>query len=531
MSTDELLTFDHVDIRFPIELNKQGSCSLNLTNKTDNYVAFKAQTTKPKMYCVKPSVGVVLPRSSCEVLVVMQALKEAPADRQCKDKLLFQCKVVEPGTMDKEVTSEMFSKEAGHRVEETIFKIIYVAPPQPQSPVQEGLEDGSSPSASVSDKGNASEVFVGPSVGIVDLIRMSDELLIIDPVDVQFPIELNKKVSCSLNLTNKTENYVAFKAKTTNAKKYYVRPNVGVVLPRSSCEVLVIMQALKEAPADMQCRDKLLFQCKVVEPETTAKDVTSEMFSKEAGHPAEETRLKVMYVTPPQPPSPVQEGTEEGSSPRASVSDNGNASEAFVDMLRSLLVPLFSNAASSTDDHGITLPQYQVFINFRGDELRNSFVGFLVKAMRLEKINVFTDEVELRGTNLNYLFRRIEESRVAVAIFSERYTESCWCLDELVKMKEQMEQGKLVVVPVFYRLNATACKRFMGAFGDNLRNLEWEYRSEPERIQKWKEALSSVFSNIGLTSDIRSNESKFVDSIVEEVKKVLIKIGTEEREL
>jgi len=106
---------------------------------------------------------------------------------------------------------------------------------------------------------------------------MSDELLIIDPVDVQFPIELNKKVSCSLNLTNKTENYVAFKAKTTNAKKYYVRPNVGVVLPRSSCEVLVIMQALKEAPADMQCRDKLLFQCKVVEPETTAKDVTSEM--------------------------------------------------------------------------------------------------------------------------------------------------------------------------------------------------------------------------------------------------------------
>jgi len=42
---------------------------------------------------------------------------------------------------------------------------------------------------------------------------MSDELLIIDPVDVQFPIELNKKVSCSLNLTNKTENYVAFKVK------------------------------------------------------------------------------------------------------------------------------------------------------------------------------------------------------------------------------------------------------------------------------------------------------------------------------
>uniref|UniRef100_A0A1J3HBB0 Vesicle-associated protein 1-4 n=1 Tax=Noccaea caerulescens TaxID=107243 RepID=A0A1J3HBB0_NOCCA len=81
-------------------------------------------------------------------------------------------------------------------------------------------------------------------------------------------------------------------------------------------------------------------------------------------------------------------------------------------------------------ENGISPPQYQVFINFRGSELRNSLVGFLVKAMRSGKINVFTDEVELRGTGLQNLFRRIEESRVAVAIFSERYTESRWCLDE-----------------------------------------------------------------------------------------------------
>uniref|UniRef100_A0A1J3J734 Vesicle-associated protein 1-4 n=1 Tax=Noccaea caerulescens TaxID=107243 RepID=A0A1J3J734_NOCCA len=99
-------------------------------------------------------------------------------------------------------------------------------------------------------------------------------------------------------------------------------------------------------------------------------------------------------------------------------------------------------------ENGISPPQYQVLINFRGSELRNSLVGFLVKAMRSGKINVFTDEVELRGTALQNNFRRIEESRVAVAIFSERYTESRWCLDELVKMKELMEQGKLVVIPV-----------------------------------------------------------------------------------
>ena len=46
-------------------------------------------------------------------------------------------------------------------------------------------------------------------------------------------------------------------------------------------------------------------------------------FNKESGNQVEECKLRVAYVPPPQPPSPVREGSEEGSSPRASVSDNG----------------------------------------------------------------------------------------------------------------------------------------------------------------------------------------------------------------
>lgn len=49
-------------------------------------------------------------------------------------------------------------------------------------------------------------------------------------------------------------------------------------------------------------------------------------FSKEAGHVVEECKLRVVYVSPPQPPSPVPEGSEEGGSPRGSVSDNGHFS-------------------------------------------------------------------------------------------------------------------------------------------------------------------------------------------------------------
>ncbi|GMY39550.1 vesicle-associated protein 1-2, partial [Fagus crenata] len=112
--------------------------------------------------------------------------------------------------------------------------------------------------------------------------------------------------------------------KTTNPKKYCVRPNTGIVSPRSSCDVIVTMQAQKEVPPDMQCKDKFLLQSVVASAGAAAKDITPEMFNKESGHHVEESKLRVVYVAPPRPPSPVHEGSEEGSSPRASVSDNGN---------------------------------------------------------------------------------------------------------------------------------------------------------------------------------------------------------------
>lgn len=40
------------------------------------------------------------------------------------------------------------------------------------------------------------------------------------------------------------------------------------------------MQAQKEAPADMQCRDKFLLQSIVVSRGSTAKDITAEMVCK-----------------------------------------------------------------------------------------------------------------------------------------------------------------------------------------------------------------------------------------------------------
>ncbi|AQK50764.1 Vesicle-associated protein 1-1 [Zea mays] len=64
------------------------------------------------------------------------------------------------------------------------------------------------------------------------------DLLRVDPLELRFPFELKKQISCSMQLSNHTDDYIAFKVKTTSPKKYSVRPNTGVVLPRSTCDVV-----------------------------------------------------------------------------------------------------------------------------------------------------------------------------------------------------------------------------------------------------------------------------------------------------
>ncbi|OIT07513.1 vesicle-associated protein 1-3 [Nicotiana attenuata] len=174
----------------------------------------------------------------------------------------------------------------------------------------------------------------------------SGDFINIYPTELKFPFELRKQSACSLQLSNKTDQYIAFKVKTTNPKKYCVRPNAGVVLPGSSCNVTVTMQAQKEAPPDMQCKDKFLIQSVIAPSGTSNKDVTTEMFNKEDGKVIDEFKLRVVYV-PANPPSPVPEGSEEGGSPRASLTEDESKSSSLPEAVsRSLEEPKAKSSPS-----------------------------------------------------------------------------------------------------------------------------------------------------------------------------------------
>ncbi|GER50136.1 vesicle-associated membrane protein [Striga asiatica] len=119
-----------------VEVKKQSSCAVHLANVTDQYVAFKVKTTSPKKYCVRPNVGIIKPKSTCDFTVTMQAQKSAPPEMQCKDKFLIQSTVVPFGTTEDDIVPSMFVKESEKYIEEVKLRVsLSIAPDYPEKPL------------------------------------------------------------------------------------------------------------------------------------------------------------------------------------------------------------------------------------------------------------------------------------------------------------------------------------------------------------------------------------------------------------
>ncbi|XP_071696272.1 uncharacterized protein [Rutidosis leptorrhynchoides] len=112
-----------------------------------------------------------------------------------------------------------------------------------------------------------------------------------------FAGEVKKQSTSSVHLTNISDEYVAFKVKTTSPKRFCVRPNSGIISPKSACDFTVTMQGLRSAPSEVECKDKFLIQSTVVDSGTKEEDVTLELFSKSSRKYVEEKKLKVILVS------------------------------------------------------------------------------------------------------------------------------------------------------------------------------------------------------------------------------------------
>ncbi|EPX73230.1 MSP domain-containing protein [Schizosaccharomyces octosporus yFS286] len=92
---------------------------------------------------------------------------------------------------------------------------------------------------------------------------------------------------------------VIFKVKTTAPKQYCVRPNSGKIDAKSSVNVQVLLQAMKEdPPSDFKCRDKFLIQSMAIGNQSTEgvenyQDFWAEM--EKHGNPVHDRKIRCVY--------------------------------------------------------------------------------------------------------------------------------------------------------------------------------------------------------------------------------------------
>ncbi|XP_021765799.1 vesicle-associated protein 2-1-like isoform X2 [Chenopodium quinoa] len=158
----------------------------------------------------------------------------------------------------------------------------------------------------------------------------SKQLIFVHPDELKFQFELERQSFCDLKVTNNTDQNVAFKVKTTSPKRYYVRPNTGVLHPWDSCVIRVTLQAQQEYPPDMQCKDKFLLQSTIVSPNSDVDDLPQDTFNKDSGRTIEECKLRVVYVSP----NSTQGNAEDDSASKPGRGLNAQGNQSVEDTLQ-----------------------------------------------------------------------------------------------------------------------------------------------------------------------------------------------------
>ncbi|XP_068489490.1 disease resistance protein Roq1-like isoform X2 [Phaseolus vulgaris] len=169
---------------------------------------------------------------------------------------------------------------------------------------------------------------------------------------------------------------------------------------------------------------------------------------------------------------------------------------------------------------------YDVFISFRGEDTRNTFIGHLRRELGRMGIKSFNDDRNMRiGESLSpALSKAIEESKIFIVVFSEKYASSTWCLDELVRIIERSKMKKKMhlVYPVFYHVDPSDIEHERNSFGKHMKAHEKEIGKESQRMQDWRSAFSQAAVDFqGRHISTGGQNPVGLDACIEEVMSLL----------
>ncbi|CAN1730840.1 Disease resistance protein L6 [Linum perenne] len=167
--------------------------------------------------------------------------------------------------------------------------------------------------------------------------------------------------------------------------------------------------------------------------------------------------------------------------------------------------------------------EYEVFLSFRGSDVRQTFADCLHSCLVRSKIRTFRDEEKLRkGENIGAsLIQAITESKIYIPILTQNYASSKWCLQELAKMVDCWKTGggkeQHIILPVFYFVDPRDVRHhdsgpYKEAFEQHC------LKHDPQTVLEWKEALQEVGQMKGWHVTESDGQGAVIDKIFAEVE-------------
>ncbi|XP_035546695.1 disease resistance-like protein DSC1 [Juglans regia] len=187
----------------------------------------------------------------------------------------------------------------------------------------------------------------------------------------------------------------------------------------------------------------------------------------------------------------------------------------------SMAFQLGASSSLSFSSSSIRRWTHDVFLSFRGEDVRQNFISHLYHALHQRGINTYIDNNLERGEEISSeLSKAIEGSMISIIVLSKNYAESRWCLDELLKILECKEMVKQIILPLFYDVDPSEVRHQKGSFGEAFAKLRYKLKDEV-KVTKWEAALEKVANLSGLELGDR-NESEFIQDIIKWVDSIMV---------
>ncbi|KAF5469512.1 hypothetical protein F2P56_013577 [Juglans regia] len=153
---------------------------------------------------------------------------------------------------------------------------------------------------------------------------------------------------------------------------------------------------------------------------------------------------------------------------------------------------------------------HDVFLSFRGDDVRQKFISHLYAALHKRGINTYIDNNLEKGEEISpELLKAIDGSMIFIVVLSKNYSDSSWCLDELLKILECKETVEQIVLPLFYDVDPSDVRHQNESFGEAFTRVEYKFKADKVKLTEWKAALEKVANFSGFELGKGMNQSLF----------------------